>query len=149
MRLISFLGLRITILIGNRCTRHKEFFEPLHINTSSTFQYFGDLFKREVHDEQTSVLFFVLLYFVIAWLGMLDNGGFFNIEMIVSSVLLPFQSHKLSRKLCRYPVTSSNLRIMDNFRPWWTQINNRTIEKMKKVSNLDETWHEISSTLNL
>ena len=39
-----------------------------------------------------SVRFRVLVYFVNAWFGMLDNGGFFDIEGIVPKVLVSIGS---------------------------------------------------------
>ena len=35
-----------------------------------------------------SVYFCVLVYFLINWLGMLDNGVFFDIEAIVPQILV-------------------------------------------------------------
>ena len=79
--------------------RHKECFQPLYINTYSIrgrgrgifdiFQYFRDFFKLKIHENQeTSVLLRILVYFVTSWLGMLDNGEFFDIEAIVPHILV-------------------------------------------------------------
>ena len=43
-----------------------------------------------------SVLFPVLVYFDINWLGMLDNGGFFDIQKIVPQ-LLTFLAGKMAK----------------------------------------------------
>ena len=44
-----------------------------------------------------SVLFSVLIYFVINWLGMLDNAVFFDIEAIVPQILVLLVS-KMAKK---------------------------------------------------
>lgn len=74
--------------------RHKECFQPLYINTYrirgrargifTIFQYFRDFLKLKIQENvETSVLLRILVYLVATWLGMLDNGEFFDIEAVV------------------------------------------------------------------
>ena len=68
------------------------------------FQYFRDFLKLKIHENlETSVILRVLVYFVIIWLGMLDNGVFFDIEVIVPhiSVILPSKMAKNRSKLTK------------------------------------------------
>merc|ERR1712034_138861 len=94
--------------------RHKECFQPLYINTYSIrgrgrgilaiFQYFRDFLKLKIHENlETSVVLRILVYFVTIWLGMLDNGDFFDIEVIVPhiSVILPSKMAKNRSKLTK------------------------------------------------
>ena len=88
--------------------RHKEFFEPLHINTYSTwgrgrgifaiFQYFCDFLNLKIHENiKTSVLFQLLVYFLINWIAMSDNLVCFDLRVFVSQKLVILTS-KMAKK---------------------------------------------------
>ena len=57
-----------------------------------------------------SVYFCVLLYFLINWLGMLDNGVFFDLEAIVRQILIILASEMAQKwaKLAKIEVCLEN-----------------------------------------